>query len=74
MAEAKQQADWLRVGVATAWAANVSGNLSKPVTPAKIIPPQFLPPPEPPPKLTPEELAAESKRAWALMDTAFSRG
>lgn len=73
MARARQCADWLKVGIAVAFVVNRNGWTKQPISPLVVIPAQFRPPPEPEPEKTPEELAAESRLAWGLLDTFFSR-
>lgn len=74
MAEARQEADWLRAAIPTAWTINRLKWSGQAVSPLQIIPPCFRPPPEPVRQLTPEELESESRRAWALLDSAFGKG
>ena len=71
MATARQQAEWLRVGVAVAWVVNRNGFTKEPVHPLAVIPEPYRPPPDPPQMLTPEEREAESKLAWGVMDRFF---
>jgi hypothetical protein len=71
MAEAKQRADWLKVGIATAWIINKNGWTKQPVNPLTIIPEQFRPPPEPVPEKSEEQLAEENRLAWGVLDRVF---
>lgn len=71
MAEARQRADWLKVGIAVAWLVNRNGFTREPLDPLKVIPPQFRPPPEPEREKTPEEVAEENRLAWVVLDRVF---
>lgn len=73
MAAARQRAEWLRIGIAVSWIINRNGFTRKSVDPLAIIPVQFRPPPEPVPELTVEEREAESRLAWSVVNTYFSR-
>lgn len=71
MAEARQKAEWLRVGVAVAWVVNRNGWTKEAVQPLSVIPECYRPALPPPPELTPAEKAAQSRMAWAVLDTVF---
>jgi hypothetical protein len=66
MAEARERAEWLRVGVAVAWVVNHGGFVRKPVSPVKVIPKPFRPKPPPP---RPAATAEESRRGWHVLDS-----
>lgn len=71
MCEARQKAEWLRVGISVAFIVNRNGWNTQPISPFAVIPEQFRPEAEAVPELTPEERAAYSEIAWGLLDRAF---
>ena len=73
MAEARQRAEWARVGIAVAWVVSRNGMTKEPLTPLQVIPPQFRPPVPPPRVLTEQEKESENRLAWMLLDRAFGR-
>ncbi len=73
MAEARQEAEWMRAASMAAHQINRLRWGGAPVAPLALIPPQFRPPEPPPRVLTPEEREFENRMAWRLLDEAFSR-
>lgn len=73
MAEGRQRAEWLRVGIQTAWLVNRNGWTREPIDPLRVIPPQFRPPREERPEKTAEQIEDESRRAWHVLDGVFGR-
>jgi hypothetical protein len=73
MAEARQQSDWLRLGIAVMWIVNRNGWTKEPISAADVIPAIFRPPPGPEPERTPEEIESENRQAWHVLDAVFGR-
>lgn len=73
MAEARQRAEWLRVGVLGSWVINRNGWTREPVNPLDLIPAPFRPPAAPVRVLSAEERAEESRRGWHVLDRFFGR-
>lgn len=71
MAHARQQDDWTRAAVMTAWAINRNGWTRRAVLPAQMIPRSLRPAPEPEPKKSPEQLELENRLAWSALDRFF---
>lgn len=71
MGEARNRAEWLRVGVAVSFVVNNSGFRSKPLSPLAVIPPPFRPAEEPAPEKSPEQVEEENRRAWMVLDRVF---
>lgn len=65
MSRARNRAEWLRVGVAVSWI--------KGIDPLAVIPPDYWPEREKEPEPTPEEAAAESARAWRVLDRFLTK-
>lgn len=71
MAKAREQSDWLRLGVAVAWLVSRNGFTEKPIHPFDVIPGPYRPPAHGGREKTPEEKADENRRGWAALDRFF---
>lgn len=72
MAKARQQSEWARIATLVCWVGPAVWS-KEPINPLKVIPGPYRPKQDVAPETTPEEKAAQSKRAWRVLDSFFGK-
>lgn len=73
MAKARQVSEWSRVATLVCWVGPAVWG-KEPINPLKVIPAPYRPQQEEgAAEVSPEERAAQSKRAWRLLDSFFGK-